>query len=85
MVALGCTHYPFVRDDIARVLGDSVAILDTADAVASRAARLWRAPATEVDAAWCRLERPATAATDRRFARAGSAWPPLIAPAALML
>lgn len=40
-VALGCTHYPFVRDAIARVLGSGVTIVDTAQAVASQTARLW--------------------------------------------
>ncbi len=40
-VALGCTHYPFVRDTIARVLGDGVAIIDTATAVAAQTVRLW--------------------------------------------
>lgn len=85
VVALGCTHYPFVRDDIARVLGDEFMLLDTADAVASQAARLWRAPATEVDAAWCRLEATGDPQQLRRFAARWLGMAAAIAPAALVL
>lgn len=42
-VALGCTHYPFVRAEIERVLGDPVRVIDTAKAVAAQVARIWRA------------------------------------------
>lgn len=42
-VVLGCTHYPFVADMIAERLGPSVSLLDTADAVAQQAARLYEA------------------------------------------
>lgn len=38
VVVLGCTHYPFVRDMIQRVMGPDVVLLDTAQAVARRAA-----------------------------------------------
>ena len=31
---LGCTHYPLLRDAIGRVLGDSVALVDSAEALA---------------------------------------------------
>jgi glutamate racemase len=41
VVALGCTHYSFVRDEIARALGDHITIIDTAQAVAAQVARLW--------------------------------------------
>lgn len=40
-VVLGCTHYPFVAEAIAARLGPSVTLLDTADAVAQQAARLY--------------------------------------------
>jgi glutamate racemase len=43
VVALGCTHYPFVRAEIQRALGDGVRVIDTADAVAAQVARLWQA------------------------------------------
>lgn len=39
-VVLGCTHYPFVAEQIAARLGPQVALLDTADAVARHAATL---------------------------------------------
>jgi glutamate racemase len=39
-VVLGCTHYPFVARSIRRLLGSEVTLLDTADAVARRAASL---------------------------------------------
>jgi glutamate racemase len=41
-VVLGCTHYPFVADLVAQVMGDGVDIVDTSDAVARQAARLAR-------------------------------------------
>jgi glutamate racemase len=31
---LGCTHYPLLHDDIARVVGDSVVLVDSAEALA---------------------------------------------------
>ncbi len=31
---LGCTHYPLLRDAIGRVVGDSVALVDSAEALA---------------------------------------------------
>ncbi|WP_374673507.1 glutamate racemase [Ideonella sp.] len=39
-VVLGCTHYPFVADRIRERLGPEVPLLDTADAIARRAAQL---------------------------------------------
>jgi glutamate racemase len=35
-VVLGCTHYPFVRDAIARALGPRVRLLDSGEAIARR-------------------------------------------------
>ena len=34
-LVLGCTHYPILRDVIARVLGDGVGLIDSGDAVAA--------------------------------------------------
>ena len=39
-IVLGCTHYPFLRDVIARVAGDGVEIIDASQAVARRVATL---------------------------------------------
>ena len=39
-VVLGCTHYPFVREALARVLGHEVELLDSGPAVARRTASL---------------------------------------------
>jgi glutamate racemase len=39
-VVLGCTHYPFVADQISAALGPDVVLVDTADAVARRTAAL---------------------------------------------
>lgn len=44
-VVLGCTHYPFVREAIARRLGSQVQLLDTSDAVARHALALHGATA----------------------------------------
>ncbi len=34
---LGCTHYPLLKDDIARVMGPQVALVDSAEALAEAA------------------------------------------------
>lgn len=39
-VALGCTHYPFVRPAIEHALGAGVTVIDTADAVAAQVVRV---------------------------------------------
>lgn len=39
-VVLGCTHYPFVQEALGRVLGPGVALVDSAPAIARRAAAL---------------------------------------------
>lgn len=36
VVILGCTHYPFVKDDIQKRIGESVKIVDSAEAIAKR-------------------------------------------------
>ena len=35
-IVLGCTHYPFLRDVIAGIVGDGVEIIDSSEAVARR-------------------------------------------------
>lgn len=40
VVVLGCTHYPFIRGLIQKAMGQDVALVDTAEAVARRAASL---------------------------------------------
>ncbi len=40
-VVLGCTHYAFVAPQISALLGGSITLIDTATAVAERAASLW--------------------------------------------
>lgn len=51
-VVLGCTHYPFVASSIRALLGSEVKLLDTAAAVARRAASVWNpvSPSTVVPA-----------------------------------
>jgi len=39
-IVLGCTHYPFLREEIAREAGDGVEIIDSSEAVARRVATL---------------------------------------------
>lgn len=45
VLALGCTHYAFLRDAIARELGDAVAVIDPAPAVARQVERVLRGAA----------------------------------------
>jgi glutamate racemase len=40
-VVLGCTHYSFVKESIRDLLGSEVGLIDTAAAIAERAASLW--------------------------------------------
>ncbi|MEP6875388.1 MAG: glutamate racemase [Burkholderiales bacterium] len=40
-VVLGCTHYPFVEESIRALLGPDITLIDTASAIADRAASLW--------------------------------------------
>jgi len=39
-IVLGCTHYPFLRDSLQRLVGPSVTLIDTAAAVARQTARV---------------------------------------------
>ena len=46
-VVLGCTHYPFARGTVERLLGPDVAVIDPAPAVARQSARLLGEPPPE--------------------------------------
>ncbi|ANQ49360.1 glutamate racemase [Flammeovirga sp. MY04] len=41
-LVLGCTHYPFLKDDIQKMLGDKVRLIDPSPAVAQQAQRLYQ-------------------------------------------
>jgi glutamate racemase len=70
-VALGCTHYPFVRAAIEQALGPGILVIDTADAVAAQVERLCdgltQAEST-AGASSCLLETTGDADRLRRFA-----------------
>jgi glutamate racemase len=38
-VVLGCTHYPFIKEELANVLGDKVAIIDGSKGTAAQLKR----------------------------------------------
>ncbi len=40
VIALGCTHYPFLREQIRAIVGDGIAILDSGGAVARHVRRI---------------------------------------------
>ncbi|MBI3342876.1 glutamate racemase [Candidatus Gottesmanbacteria bacterium] len=40
VIALGCTHYPFIRDKIGEIIGKGVSIIDSGGAVARHTARI---------------------------------------------
>ena len=71
VVALGCTHYPFVREAIERSLGPGIALIDTADAVAAQVARLWTSGERGTAQRRCRLE---TSGDPQRLAQFASRW-----------
>jgi glutamate racemase len=39
-IVLGCTHYPFLRDTLQRIVGNDVQIIDTGEAVARQTVRV---------------------------------------------
>lgn len=43
VLVLGCTHYPFLKNTIARIAGPEVTIINPAPAVAAQVARLYKA------------------------------------------
>ena len=48
-IVLGCTHYPFLRETLARVVGDRATIIDPAPAVARRVESLLTAGGMKAD------------------------------------
>lgn len=40
VVVLGCTHYPFIQDEVRALFGDAVSVIDSADAVSRQVARI---------------------------------------------
>jgi glutamate racemase len=70
-VVLGCTHYPFVLAQIQAALGEGVALVDTADAVARQAVRLLGndAPTGRDGPGRVRLQTTGEPALLERFAR----------------
>lgn len=40
VIVLGCTHYPFLKKDIAKITGESVNIIDSGSGVANRVSRV---------------------------------------------
>ena len=47
-LVLGCTHYPFLRKAIRKLLGDSINLIDTSDAVVRQLKRRLEAQATNL-------------------------------------
>jgi len=45
-VVLGCTHYPFIAEQIQSLLGPEIELIDTANAIAERAATQWLGPSS---------------------------------------
>ncbi len=37
VISLGCTHYPFLRKNIERIVGKNIAVIDSGEAIAKRA------------------------------------------------
>jgi len=57
-LVLGCTHYPLLKPLIARVLGDSIRLIDSAEETAAETAR---------QLARCGLTAPSGHVSTRRF------------------
>jgi glutamate racemase len=55
-LVLGCTHYPFVREQVRSIVGDHVTIIDPAPAVARQTERLVKRHAIVPDPAAPRLQ-----------------------------
>ena len=49
-LVLGCTHYPFLRKSIRKLLGDSISLIDTSDAVVRQLKRQLESLNQSVDA-----------------------------------
>lgn len=69
-LVLGCTHFPVLKDALARVVGDDVRIVDSALTTAEAVHELLLARGLETDEPAARLEMLATDGA-QRFARVG--------------
>lgn len=54
-LVLGCTHYPFASDTLRQLLGSSVQLIDTGEAVARQTRRLLPSPSSADTPGACRL------------------------------
>ena len=54
-LVLGCTHYPFASDTLRHLLGSSVQLIDTGEAVARQTRRLLPSPSSADTPGACRL------------------------------
>ncbi len=70
-VVLGCTHYPFVADPLRAALPEGTRFVDTAHAVADRAATLWGALGMDVTAGEMHLS---TTGDPEAMARVARPW-----------
>lgn len=70
-VVLGCTHYPFVEDPLRAALPEGTRFVDTAHAVADRAATLWGALGMDVTAGEMHLS---TTGDPEAMARVARPW-----------
>ena len=52
-IVLGCTHYPFLRKAIRKLLGDSINLIDTSDAVVRQLKRKLEAQGKQLDDGTC--------------------------------
>jgi glutamate racemase len=58
-LVLGCTHYPILRGTIEKVVGDAIAIVDSAETTAVRVRELLRERGADVEAMrWRQQRRP---------------------------
>lgn len=46
-LVLGCTHYPILKDTLSSILGDSVKLIDSAEAIVQKLSNILPAPETE--------------------------------------
>ncbi len=73
-VVLGCTHYPFLRNTIARVVGEGVQILDSGEAVARQVDRVLEEKALKAPVGKGRFSLLTTGEPERVEAVAGRLW-----------
>ncbi|HEY0820893.1 MAG TPA: glutamate racemase [Rhizobacter sp.] len=73
-VVLGCTHYPFVHEQIQQAFGSGVTLVDTAEAVARQASRLLAS--TPTGPGQVRRVRLQTTGDARRLAHLAERWLP---------